>query len=67
MSLKIREKAEENLRTAQVGFKEGVIATSDLLAAQTAWLQAQSDKIDAQIDIKLARALLEKNMGTSGR
>ena len=67
MSLKNREKAEENLRTAQVGFKEGVIATSDLLAAQTAWLQAQSDKIDAQIDIKLARALLEKNMGTSGR
>ncbi len=67
MSLKNREKAEENLRTAQVGFKEGVIATSDLLAAQTAWLQAQSDKIDAQIDIKLARALLEKNMGASGR
>ncbi len=36
---------------ARVGFKEGVVTTSDLLAAQTAWLAAQSDKIDAQIDI----------------
>ena len=62
--MKNLEKADENLRTAQVGFREGVIVTSDLLAAQTAWLQAQSDKIDAQIDMKLTRAALSKALGT---
>lgn len=64
LSLKNQEKAEENLRTAQVGFHEGVIPTSDLLAAQTAWLQAHSEKIDAQIDMKLTRATLNKALGT---
>lgn len=63
LSLKNLDKAEENLRTAQVGFKEGVITTSDLLQAQTAWLQAHSDKIDSQIDIKLCRAAYEKAVG----
>lgn len=56
-------KAEENLRTAQVGFQEGVITTSDLLQAQTAWLQAHSDKIDAQIDTQLTRAAYRKAIG----
>lgn len=63
LSLKNLNKAEENLRTAQVGFKEGVINTSDLLQAQTAWLQAHSDKIDSQIDIKLCRAAYNKALG----
>ena len=66
LSEKNLAKAEENLRTAQVGFKEGVINTSDLLAAQTAWLQAHSDKIDSQIDIRLSRAAYDKALGTSG-
>lgn len=66
LSEKNLDKAEENLRTAQVGFKEGVINTSDLLAAQTAWLQAHSDKIDSQIDIRLSRAAYDKALGTSG-
>ena len=66
LSLKNLEKANENLRTAQAGFHEGVITTSDLLQAQTAWLQANSDKIDAQIDIKLTRATLSKSLGTLG-
>ena len=48
---------------ARVGFKEGVVTTSDLLAAQTAWLAAQSDKIDAQIDIMITRAIYEKDLG----
>lgn len=64
LSIKNREKAEENLRTAQIGFREGVIVTADLLAAQTAWLQAQSDKIDAQIDVRLSRSMYEKALGT---
>lgn len=66
LSMKNLEKAEENLRTAQVGFKEGVITTSDLLQAQTAWLQAHSDKIDSQIDLKLTRASYRKALGTLG-
>lgn len=66
LSLKNLEKANENLRTAQVGFKEGVITTTDLLQAQTAWLQAHSDKIDSQIEVKLTRAAFSKALGTLG-
>ena len=58
------EKAEENLRYATLGFKEGVIATSNVLEAQTAWLSAQSEKIDAQIDVKLTEIYLKKSLGT---
>lgn len=56
-------KAGENLRTAQLGHQEGVISTSDLLQAQTAWLQAHSDKIDAQIDTRITRAAYNKAIG----
>ena len=55
--------AEENLRCAQVGFKEGVMESTDVLAAQTAWQQAQSQKIDAQVEVKLAQVGLEKALG----
>ena len=58
------EKAEENLRYATLGFREGVIATSNVLEAQTAWLSAQSEKIDAQIDVKLTEIYLKKSSGT---
>lgn len=57
-------KAEENLRFATLGFKEGVIPTSNVLEAQTAWLSAQSGKIDAQIDMKMSELYLLKSMGT---
>lgn len=56
-------KADENLRYAKLGFMEGVIPTSNVLEAQTAWLSAQSDKIDAQIDVKLTEVYLRKSMG----
>lgn len=58
------EKATENLRYANLGFKEGVIPTSNVLEAQTAWLAAQSGKIDAQIDLKMSELYLNKSMGT---
>ncbi len=58
------ERAEENLRTATLGFKEGVISTTTVMEAQTAWLQAQSQKIDAEIDVKLSHVNLQKAMGT---
>lgn len=57
------EKADENLRYANAGFEEGVIAASDVMAAHTAWLAAHSDKIDAQIDIILCKIYLNKALG----
>ena len=57
-------RADENLRTANLGFSEGVISPSTVLEAQTAWLQAQSEKIDAEIDLKLSQVNLQKAMGT---
>lgn len=64
MAEKNMEKAEENLRYATLGFKEGVIPTSNVLEAQTAWLSAQSGKIEAQIDMKMSEIYLNKSMGT---
>ena len=57
MATKNMEKADENLRYATLGFKEGVIATSNVL-------EAQSEKIDAQIDVKLTEIYLKKSLGT---
>jgi len=64
MAEKNMEKAEENLRYATLGFEEGVIAPSNVLEAHTAWLSAQSEKIDAQIDVKLTQIYLQKSLGT---
>lgn len=63
MSQKNLEKAEENVRYAKRGFDEGLIPTSDVLAAHTAWLQAKSDLIDSQIDIKMTDIYLQKTLG----
>ena len=57
------ERAEENLRCANIGFKEGVMQTTDVMAAQTSWLQAQTQKIDAEIDVKLSETALKKALG----
>ena len=57
-------KAEENLRCANVGFKEGVMESTAVIEAQTAWLQAQSQRIDAEIDVKLSQVALRKALGT---
>ena len=58
------ERADENLRTANLGFREGVISSTTVMEAQTAWLQAQSQKIDAEIDVKLSQVSLQKALGT---
>ena len=55
--------AEENLRTATIGFNEGVINANTALAAQTAWLQAHSEYIDAGIELQMLAANLEKAEG----
>ena len=57
-------KAEENLRTAGIGFREGVIPVSDVMAAQTAWLKANSEAIDAAIDVRMCDVYLSKVLGT---
>jgi len=57
------ERANENLRTANIGFSEGVISPTTVMEAQTAWLQAQSQKIDAQIDVLLTAVNLQKALG----
>jgi outer membrane protein TolC len=56
-------KAEENLRYANVGFEAGTIAATTLMEAQTAWLKASSEHIDAQIDVRLGRVYLRKALG----
>ena len=57
-------RADENLRTANLGFQEGVISATTVMEAQTAWLQAQSQKIDAEIDVRLSQVDLQKSLGT---
>lgn len=57
------EMAEENLRHANFGFEEGVIPTLNLMEAQTAWVQARSNLIDAQIEVRLTQVYLDKAMG----
>ena len=63
MAQKNIKSAEENLRCANLGFKEGVMEVTDVMAAQTAWQMAQSQKIDAEIDVKLTEVGLNKALG----
>lgn len=63
MTRKNVENAQENLTYAQEGFEAGVITSTDLLMAQTAWLSAESEYIDATIDVKLNNLYLKKSIG----
>ena len=56
--------ADENLRHAQIAFREGMATTDHVMAAQTAWLKANSENIDAEIDVNLCRVYLSKVLGT---
>ena len=60
---KNKESADENLNYANLGFQEGVIPISNLMEAQTAWLKAHSELIDAQIAIRLGEVELNKALG----
>lgn len=66
MTLSNMKSAEENLRSAQLAYREGLMTTDDVIAAQTAWLAANSEKIDAQIGIRLCDVYLSKVLGTLG-
>ncbi|MBO5186984.1 MAG: TolC family protein [Prevotella sp.] len=58
------KRAEENLRSAELGFREGVMPATTVMEAQTAWLQARSQKIDAEIDLRLSDVNMRKALGT---
>ena len=58
------KRADENLRTANLGFQEGVITPTTVMEAQTAWLQAKSQEIDAEIDVRLSQVNFKKATGT---
>lgn len=63
MTEKNLAKADENLHNAQIGFEEGVLTTDNVLEAQTAWLKARSEYIDAQIELRLCKVYLAKALG----
>lgn len=55
--------AEENLHMAQESFAAGVISSSDLMAAQTAWLSASSELLDAGIEVQMDYLYLNQALG----
>ena len=63
LTLSNLDSAEENLRKATVGYEAGVVPTNTVLGAQTAWLSAHSDYIDAGIELQMAAASLNKAEG----
>ena len=63
MTLTNETKANENLDNARTGFSEGVLTTDNVLEAQTAWLKAHSEKIDAMIEVQLCDVYLNKVLG----
>ena len=55
--------AEENLKLADESFKAGMCSSSDLMAAQTGWLKAKGEVIDAEIEIEMGKLYLNKALG----
>jgi outer membrane protein TolC len=58
-----KENADENLRYATLGFEEGVISALNVMEAQTAWFQAESERIDAHIAVMLGQTELNNALG----
>lgn len=63
-TLRSVDEAEEKLRYANLGMKEGVITLSNVMEAQTAWLKAKSEWVNAQVDVRLANLYLRKAVGS---
>ena len=55
-----QDNAAEVLRMAQESFEAGLITASELMQAQTAWLAAASDLVDAQVEAKTTETQLRK-------
>lgn len=54
--------AEEVLRMARESFDAGMITSSELMAAQTQWMSAASDLIDAETEAKNTETALRRYM-----
>ena len=63
MTLENLASAKENLRQAQIGFREGVMTIDNVMEAQTTWLKANSECLDAQIEVQLCNTYLLKVLG----
>ncbi|MCF0196919.1 MAG: TolC family protein, partial [Bacteroidaceae bacterium] len=63
VTIKNFDTAEENLKHANLGFSEGVMTTTDLMMAQTAWLAAKTQKIEAEIGVTTAKIALRHAYG----
>lgn len=59
-----KDQADENMRIANLGMREGVIPVSNVLQAQTAWLSAHSTLVEAEIDTRLAHLYMQRALGT---
>ena len=54
------ESAEENLRTATIGYSEGVIPSNTVMVAQSAWMKAHSEYIDAGVELQMTADALAR-------
>ena len=55
-----KNNAEEVLRMARESYDAGMITASDLMMAQTQWLSAASELVDAQVEAKTKETELKK-------
>lgn len=55
--------AAEILRLAEESWKEGVLSSTELMGAQTAWMKAETERIDAAIEVKMCEMELRKVTG----
>ena len=55
--------AAEVLRMAQESYDAGMITASELMQAQTAWLAAATDLVDAEVEAKTTETQLRKYIG----
>ena len=62
-TLRSVDEAEENLRYANHGMEEGIVTLSNVMEAQTAWLKAKSEWVNAQVDVRLANLYLRQAVG----
>ena len=63
MSFANLSKADENLKFANLSYEAGMIPVSTLMEAQTAWLKAHADAIDAMVQTRMSESYLQKSTG----
>ena len=58
-----KDNAAEVLRMAQESYEAGLITASELMQAQTAWMSAATDVVDAEAEAKTTETQLRKYLG----